>query len=161
VQEGTEQDYSDLGGGIGGAHYYAWTELLPNQKYEQVIPGLSNIGSGDKIQASIYICDPDGLKDEKHACFVLLDASINQSTTPIIVPFGDTKFHGSEAEWIMERPTLTGGVLPDLANYSVALMTGTGAENSTGVEQSSAKAVNITMTSGKDTLSTATWHHFH
>jgi hypothetical protein len=67
----------------------------------------------------------------------------------------------------MERPTLKGGVLPDLANYGSALMTGT-AENSTGVDQSSAKAVNITMTNGKDTLSTSTnlpivftWHHFH
>jgi hypothetical protein len=170
VQEGTEQDYSDLGGGIGAAHYYAWEELLPNQPTEQYLPGLSNINSGDVIHASLYICDSDTLKDEfgKYACFVLLDENVAQSVGPIVVPFGNTKFHGSEAEWIMERPTLTGGVLPDLANYGSALMTGTDAENSTGVGQSSAKAVNITMTNGKDTLSTSTnlpivftWRHFH
>jgi hypothetical protein len=170
VQEGTEQDYSDLGGGVGSANYYAWTELLPNQPVEQVISSYSNISSGDKIGASVYICDSDGLKDENgsNACFVLFDASISTSTTPVIVPFGGTKFHGSEAEWIMERPTLKGGVLPNLANYGSVLMNGTGAENSTGVEQSSAKAVNISMTNGTDTLSTATnlpivftWRHFH
>ncbi|HYW43714.1 MAG TPA: G1 family glutamic endopeptidase [Bryobacteraceae bacterium] len=170
VQEGTEQDYSDLGGGIGAAHYYAWEEILPNQPTEQYLPGLSNINAGDVIQASIYICDSDGLKDENgiYACFVLLDTNVAQSVGPIIVPFGDTKFHGSEAEWIMERPTLKGGVLPNLANYGAALMTGADVENSKGVGQSSAKGVNITMTNGKDTLSTATnlpivftWHHFH
>ena len=170
VQVGTEQDLNDLGGGIGAANYYAWEELLPNQPFEVVLPGLANINSGDKIHASVYICDSDTLRNQfgKNACFYLDDESFASSVAPIVVPFGSTTFQGSEAEWIMERPTLKGGVLPDLANYGAAFMTETGAENSIGVEQSSAKAVDITMTNGKDTLSTSTnlpivftWHHFH
>jgi hypothetical protein len=174
VQTGTEQDYSDLGGGIGAANYYAWEELLPNQPFEQYLPGLSNIDAGDRIQASIYICNSDGSKNEygTYACFVLLDTRVAQSVGPIPVPFGDTKFHGSEAEWIMERPTV-GGILPDLADYNTALMSGAGVENTKGVGvlSSTAANVNITMYNGADRLSSATnsgsdsivftWHHYH
>jgi hypothetical protein len=171
VQDGTEQDYLDLGGGSYATHYYAWHQLLPNQKFEQVITGLS-VSPGDKIQAAVWIGDSTGVQDinGSFAWFHINDATTEQYVH-FYVGLDKTVFDGSEAEWIMERPTV-GGIVPDLANYSSALMSNAFVGTTTKIIDSGTAAnVTITMYNGSDKLSTAinsppnaivfSWHHFH
>jgi len=70
-----------------------------------------------------------------------------------------TKYNGTEAEWIMERPTV-GGSLPELAAYFVANMsaaTALNAKTSKWVDSGTAANRNISMYNGKDELSEALW----
>jgi Peptidase A4 family len=100
---------------------------------------------------------------------------MNETTsehTYIYTPVGTTKVSGSEAEWIMERPTV-GGNLRYLAHYNSAVMSSAVARTERGVytPYEGANNVQITMVNGSDTLSTVNpidtlsmrfdWHAFH
>lgn len=67
---------------------------------------------------------------------------------------GQTNVGGSEAEWIMERPTV-GGSLPDLADYSYSYMYDAYAEKTNGswVTYNGANNQQIFMYNGNDLLS--------
>jgi hypothetical protein len=59
VQVGTEQDYNDLGGGIGAANYYAWEELLPNQPLRISLantPVLSSLTRASPRPSFLSLC---------------------------------------------------------------------------------------------------------
>jgi len=157
VQDGTEQDITDIY--IFGIHfdftnYYAWTEFLPQQPYEQVISNFS-VSPGDLILTECWVGNPgyapylggaDGI-------FWIENISRREYTT-IYTARGSTYVGGSEAEWIMERPTV-GGSLPDLADYSYAYMYDAWAyqTNNTWMNYDGANYEQIAMYNGSDLLS--------
>jgi Peptidase A4 family len=127
VQDGTEQDgYEycfitcwDI------TTYDAWTEYLPQQPYEQVVSGLT-VDPGDEIDSFLDTCifftsdcqmEPLGFD----AQFVIWDMTRGEYTI-VYTASGVNPALGTEAEWIMERPTVNGS-LPDLADYWTAVMT--------------------------------------
>jgi hypothetical protein len=70
-----------------------------------------------------------------------------------------TTFNGTEAEWIMERPTVNGGY-PELAAYLIANMSGGSALQVNGtkwVDSGTAANRNLSMYNGADELSEAVW----
>ncbi len=100
---------------------------------------------------------------------------VNQATsmyTWVYTPRGSTDAGGSDAEWIMERPTVEGG-LPDLADYNPSQMSHAVARQVAGgyVTYQGAANEQITMLNGSDTLSTVSaidavtmrfnWQAFH
>src|ERR1039458_2112950 len=101
--------------------YSTWTELLPNQPTQQGA-GLS-VNPGDDIQVEVWIGDGSGPPNQNgiYGSFRLTDVTQSQSVR-INTPLSGTHFNGSEAEWIMERPTV-GGVYSELSDYSFATMT--------------------------------------
>ena len=134
-QAGTEQEIQDIT--IFGIHfdftnYYAWTEFLPPQGTEQVL-GNFTVTPGDLMFVEVWVGNSgqgpslSGL----YAISFVEDISRGEYTTVYncrgisifgaCLPFGQVNIGGSEAEWIMERPTV-GGSLPDLADYSYTFM---------------------------------------
>lgn len=120
VQAGTEQDCTDLGGFLFFG-YSTWTELLPNQPTEQGA-GLS-INPGDVVFVEVWIGDSTGhiKQNGAYGWFAMTNRTQSQAVR-ISTPLSGTYFNGSEAEWIMERPTV-GGVYSELSDYSFATMT--------------------------------------
>lgn len=106
VQAGTEQDCLDLPLFGYIASYSAWTELLPNQLTAQEV-GLSP-NPGDRIGVEVWISDDGGAPNANgaYAAFRIDDVTQNQGTGTILTLLGDTYYHGSQAEWVMERPCL-------------------------------------------------------
>jgi hypothetical protein len=106
VQAGTEQDCLDIAGFGYLADYSAWTELLPNQLSEQDVSLSPN--PGDRMGVEVWISTGGGAPNANgaYAAFRIDDVTQNQSTGAIYTPLGSTYYHGSEAEWIMERPCL-------------------------------------------------------
>jgi len=125
VQDGTEQDCADLGGFLFFS-YSTWTELLPNQPTEQGA-GLS-INPGDDIVAQVWIGDSKGRvrQNGTDGWFAIFNKTQSQAVQ-ISTPLSGTYFNGSEAEWIMERPTV-GGVLSELSDYGFDTITNARAE---------------------------------
>ena len=75
------------------------------------------------------------------------------------MPLAGTYYNGTEAEWIMERPTV-GGSLPELSAYFPATMVYASALQVKGtkwVPCGTAANRNISMYNGKDELSEAFW----
>jgi len=160
VQAGTEQEITNINFlwfNITFTNYYAWTEFLPQQPTEQVISNFT-VNPGDEISCSVsmggnfiipYLSGPDGI-------FIIDDVTRGEYTS-VATPRGTTNVGGSEAEWIMERPTV-GGSLPDLANYGVAFMwnaSALSAKTYNWVNYSAAANQQIFMYNGSDLLSTA------
>lgn len=124
VQAGTEQEITNINFlffNFTFTSYYAWTEFLPQQPTEQVVSNFT-VNPGDEMSVSVsmggnfilpYLSGPDGI--------FLIENVTRGEYTAISTPRGSTTVGGSEAEWIMERPTV-GGSLPDLANYHLAFM---------------------------------------
>jgi hypothetical protein len=101
-------------GSFTAANYYAWTELLPNQPYEQQITSFS-VDAGDDIV--VLITAPAGAP----ACDLV--GNNTKSAAVFVCPqLGSTKIEGSEAEWIMERP-LVNNTYAELSAYVLAVMT--------------------------------------
>jgi hypothetical protein len=134
-QAGTEQEITDvyiLGLHFDFTSYYAWTEFLPPQATEQVIPNFT-VTPGDLIFTEVWVGNAGqgaSLSGAYGIAFVE-DLSRGEYTTiytcrglsifGVCTTIGQTAVGGSEAEWIMERPTV-GGSLPDLANYNYSYM---------------------------------------
>jgi hypothetical protein len=124
VQAGTEQDCLTVFfpfGNINITTYYAWTEFLPQQPTEQVISNFA-IRPGDRIFTEVWIGNAGSSRTLSgfFGVFVIMNLTTSV-TTSIYTPVGTTRVGGTEAVWIMERPTV-GGALPDLANYAAAIM---------------------------------------
>jgi Peptidase A4 family len=155
VQAGTEQDYVDEPPFVF-ASYSAWTELLPNQPTEQLVSLSPN--AGDDFFVSVWIGKSDGTVNQNggYGWFYLYDKSQGQAVE-IATALSGTYFNGSEAEWIMERPSV-GGSLSDLSAYLFAPMVNAYALPTVGAWKAYGKVQNrqISMWDGKDELSIVT-----
>ncbi|MBV9268478.1 MAG: hypothetical protein JO061_20085 [Acidobacteriaceae bacterium] len=169
VQEGTEQDMTEIcffGACFDFTNYYAWSEFLPQQQTEQVIGGF-HVNPGDEIYSTFSLCSFGiyGICFSQYngtqASFVMENISRSEYTQ-FYVPRGGTFVNASEAEWIMERPTVNGS-LPDLSTYLIAVMNGAYACNTGFPDSANCMNYNspkkgftsqkISMYNGKDLLS--------
>lgn len=164
VQAGTEQDsvnYNFLFINITVSTYYAWTEFLPQQPTEQVISGLV-VNPGDLIFTQVWMGNAGSSPTLSggFGIFLIMNLSTGVSAS-IYTPVGGTHVSGSEAVWIMERPTV-GGSLPDLADYRSAIMSSASARKANAARQQGyvayqdARNKQISMLNGTDILSTVT-----
>jgi hypothetical protein len=156
VQAGTEQDAWESGG-VTYSDYYAWSELLPNQPTEQEV---FSVNPGDAMTVEVWISTGSGAPNPNgsYGAFRIIDQTQNISTE-FYVPLNGTTFNGTEAEWIMERPTVNGGY-PELAAYLIANMSGGSALQVNGtkwVDSGTAANRNLSMYNGADELSEAVW----
>jgi hypothetical protein len=175
VQAGTEQDSMNVTITLpfGGSPvnytistYYAWTEFLPQQPFEQKIANFA-VHPGDLIYTQVWIGnagDPPSLSGA--FAFFILENLTTHVSTYLNTPVGTTRVGGSEAVWIMERPTLTPSngnpFLPDLANYNSATLSiaiahqANSAANQGYVDYQGLRNKQISMINGANTLSTVT-----
>ena len=156
VQAGTEQDAQEIIG-LLFTNYYAWSELLPNQPTEQEVFGVN---PGDDIQVEVWIGTGSGAPNPNggYGSFRVIDWT-QSNESKFYVPLNGTHYNGTEAEWIMERPTV-GGSLPELAAYGTATMVNATALQVIGtkwVRCGTAANRNIRMYNGTDLLSKAIW----
>ncbi len=156
VQAGTEQDAVDFLGAVF-ANYYAWSELLPNQPTENSVFGVN---AGDEMEVEVWIGTGSGAPNPNGSLgsFRITDVTQSQEAR-FDTALDGTKYNGTEAEWIMERPTV-GGSLPELAAYLVANMvdaTVLNAKTTKWVDCGTAANRNISMYNGKHELSEALW----
>ena len=121
VQDGTEHDCTDVAGIFNFYSYSAWEELLPNQPFSHNV-GLS-INPGDSFWAMAWVGDanhnfnPNGA----FAWFNMWDTTRKQGVL-VSQPLNGTFYNGTEAEWIMERPTLSNGNFAELSDFGTAVM---------------------------------------
>ena len=179
VQAGTEQENYNFRFpwfSLSISVYYAWTEFLPQQATEQQIANFP-INPGDEIFCEVWIGNAGSGPTLSGAFGVLLLENLTTSeSTTVYTPVGTTVVGGSEAVWIMERPSL-GTALTDLADYASARMFNAYARKANSprhrgyVPYQGANNLQITMVNGATTLSTVTpidtysmrfdWQHFH
>lgn len=179
VQAGTEQENYNFRFpwfSLSISVYYAWTEFLPQQATEQQIANFP-INPGDEIFCEVWIGNAGSGPTLSGAFGVLLLENLTTSeSTTVYTPVGTTVVGGSEAVWIMERPSL-GTALTDLADYTSARMFNAYARKANSprhrgyVPYQGANNLQITMVNGATTLSTVTaidtysmrfdWQHFH
>ena len=179
VQAGTEQEnynFNFLFFSISISVYYAWTEFLPQQATEQQIANFP-ITPGDEIFCEVWMGNAGSGPTLSGAFGVMLLENLTTSeSTWVYTPVGTTVVGGSEAVWIMERPSL-GTALTDLADYSSARMFNAYARKANSarhrgyVPYQGANNLQITMINGANTLSTVTpidtysmrfdWQRFH
>jgi hypothetical protein len=162
VQAGTEQDCLTVllpFTTFDITTYRAWTEFLPQQPTEQIISNFA-VRPGDRIFTEVWIGNAGSSPTLSGAFGIFL--IMNQTTgvsTNIFTPVGSTHVGGSEAVWIMERPTLTGGVLPDLAKYTAATMSNASARQANSshfLPYQGAANKQITMTNAANTANLST-----
>lgn len=179
VQAGTEQENFSiqfLFFNISFSTYYAWSEFLPQQPTEQQITNFP-VNPGDEIFVEVYVANAGGSPNLNgfFGQFWIENLSNNHFTI-VYTPRGSTVVGGSEAVWIMERPTV-GGSLPDLADYSSAIMfdayarRNNSARHAGYVPYQGDTNLQITMMNGSDSLSTVSaidaysmrfsWKNFH
>jgi hypothetical protein len=167
-QAGTEQEIQDiyiLGLHFDFTNYYGWTEFLPAQPTEQVLPNFT-VTPGDLMFTEVWVGNSGASPSlaGSYAIATVEDISRGEYTTiyncrgtsvfGICLNVNQTKIGGSEAEWIMERPTV-GGSLPDLADYSYSYMYDAYALQSNGywMNYDGANNQQIFMYNGNDVLS--------
>ena len=166
-QAGTEQEIQDiyiLGIHFDFTNYYAWTEFLPSQGTEQVL-GNFTVTPGDLMFTEVWVGNPgySPSLSGMYAIGFVEDISRGEYTNVYNCAgasiFGicltpNTTIGGSEAEWIMERPTV-GGSLPDLADYNYTFMYDAYALQSNGyyMNYNGANNQQIYMYNGNDLLS--------
>lgn len=119
VQAGTEADCTNSGG-TNFFNYQAWEELLPNQPTEQNV-GISP-NPADTLLVNVWIGDSSGhiTQNGAYAWFYIADKT-QSNAARVSVALGATYFAGKTAEWIMERPTVS-GKYPLFSDYSYAYM---------------------------------------
>jgi hypothetical protein len=121
VQDGTEQNCTNILGIFNFTSYSAWEEVLPNQPYSQSV-SLS-INPGDSFWALAWVGDANHAYDPNgaYAWFNMWDLTQKQGVL-VGLALNGTYFYGYTAEWIMERPYLSSGQYAQLSDYSVAVM---------------------------------------
>ncbi len=156
VQAGTEQDAQEFLG-IVFTNYYTWSELLPNQPTENFV---SSVNAGDEMEVEVWIGTGSGAPNPngRLGSFRITDVTQGQEWR-FDTALDGTKYNGTEAEWIMERPTV-GGSLPELSAYLITSMEDAdvlNAKTNTWVKSGTAANRNISMYKGKDLLSESVW----
>jgi hypothetical protein len=107
------------------ATYFAWTQFLPQQPQSQIVSSFW-VSPGDQMHVEVWIADAGSGPSLSgfFGVFLLMNLTTPQ-TTSIYTPVGTTRVIGTEAVWIMERPTILIPLityLSDLANYGSATM---------------------------------------
>jgi hypothetical protein len=122
VQAGTEQDCLTEIFPLGTDYYsyYAWTEFLPQQQYEEVITNFP-ANPGDEMLVTVWMGTPTS-KDNTGDCIFSLTNNSTFQTTTLTTPRQNIDVTGLTAEWIMERPELNHQYWPYLAEYQTAIM---------------------------------------
>jgi Peptidase A4 family len=100
IQTGTLQGYRN-----GGFTYYAWYELLPNTAIR--IQGI-NVEPGDEMTASVSLVDAN----QNSWLIEINDVTTGESFSKTVV-YNSARL---SAEWIVERPTISGNI-SDLASF--------------------------------------------
>lgn len=179
VQAGTEQEnynFLSVRFSLSISVYSAWTEFLPQQGTEQQIANFP-INPGDEIFCEVWVGNAGSGPTLSGALGVFLLENLTTSEAVAVdTRVGTTVVGGSEAVWIMERPSL-GTALTDLADYASARMFNAYARKANSPPQrgyvpyQGANNLQITMINGATTLSTVTpidtdsmrfqWQHFH
>jgi hypothetical protein len=106
LQAGTEADaYCP---GSPSTYYSSWIEWYP---YDEVRVSVPAVEPGNVMEAEVWYttASPSG-----HA--TIDNYTLNQSATYAFTPPPGTTYVGNSAEWIEERPGISGG-LADLTNY--------------------------------------------
>ena len=143
------------------ASYYMWTEFLPQQTALQQVNSVP-VSPGDEVYAIVTV--GDGILapnlNGPNAYFMLENATIGKYTI-VTAARGNTEVLGSQAEWIMERPTagFSDGTpnYTSLSEYGTATLSGAYAGNATvGTAYGNGPEIQITMVNGNDLLSTVT-----
>jgi hypothetical protein len=118
VQAGTEQDSVDLSFGLKWTSYSAWTELLPNQPTAQSVDLSPN--PADYMDVLVWVGNSSGPNlNGTNGCFRLVDVT-QQQAVALCTALNGTYYNGKDAEWIVERPTLSGNQLALLSDYDFA-----------------------------------------
>lgn len=187
VQAGTEQEITDIvfwGSHFDFTSYYGWTEFLPQQPTEQVISNFT-VNPGDLILTQVWVGNPGSSASLAGAYGIFSVENVSRSEYTTIytsrcnasiwgICLVWTNVGGTEAEWIMERPTVN-GALPDLANYGTTYMYNSYAHISNAgpyfMNYDGATYQQISMYNGSDLLSTTwpvtsstmgfSWYNFH
>jgi len=125
VQDGTESDaFDDYF--FSYASYYAWYEFYPDYAH-----ALSNVpvSPGDSVFAiSTTYVDNNGYVN---GSYYFYDVSAGTGTVASeLIPAG-APYSGSSAEWIVERPTVGGGLSP-MPDYGSAQISSTFAQTTDG-----------------------------
>jgi len=133
VQAGTEQN-AITRGHVTVETCNAWVEFLPHDPAEIVLPGFP-VSEGDEIICSVWIGPLDPTQPPSLAGFYAMFSVYNLRTGLYTLGSEDRRFYdangviqttkvpGFEAEWIMERPTLSNGY-HDLADFGQTAMWG-------------------------------------
>lgn len=175
VQAGTEHDSVEIGL-YHTAVYYAWTEFLPQQPFEQVVANFP-VSRGDDVRVTVDLQWGNGVQSlAGDAAFIISNLTTN-AWTIVNTPRGTTTVGGTEAVWITERPTVSKS-LPNLANFGTVTMTEAFAGRVDAPRSfvpylssnPSAENVIVRMVNGADVLATAygldyqsirfRWHRF-
>ena len=110
VQAGTEQDSLDIHD-LTFSNYYAWTEFLPQEPFEQIVQDFP-VYPGDEMYVSVWMGDVKSRLDLAGTDGVFWLTNLTTSKHTILTsPRGSTVVSGSTAEWIVERPTVSGSFL--------------------------------------------------
>jgi hypothetical protein len=168
LQAGTEQDNQDLNFGVFHIYvttYYAWSEFLPLQPTEMELGNFA-VSPGDLLYSEVWVGNAgqlpslsglfgiafleDVTRSEFATIYTCRGLTLNNNCTSL----GQVIVGGSEAEWIMERPTV-GGSLPDLTDYYEVYVNAAYAQqpNFTWVPYSAANNEQMLMFNGNDLLS--------
>jgi hypothetical protein len=109
LQAGSESDEYQDGFGRFVTQYYAWYEDLPSQRTEQF---AFSVNCGDQMYSDIYQYSSP------------IHMVIEDTTTGAYADKTNTNFsNGSTAEWIVERPTVS-GAFPGLADFNYVAFQG-------------------------------------
>jgi hypothetical protein len=158
VQAGTAHDAFKLSipgvTEVDTTTYHAWTQFLPMQQVGQAISNLA-VTPGDEMYVEVSIGDAGAAPSLQGQFGRFLVSNLTKSVTATInTPVAGTAVPGSQAVWIVERPTLNGS-LPPLAAYGAVVMTGAQARQTDG-QQVTYLGNNLvdTMQNGTKVLST-------
>jgi hypothetical protein len=138
LQAGTEADSN-----CSSKLYSAWYEWYPNAETRVSSPA---VGPGDEVEVQVWYTttSPYG-----HAYWA--DYRTGASASVAFNPPSGTTYEGNSAEWIVERPTVSGSP-SDLANYGSMTMVATYARIGTATfyspssAPSGATSLNVSMT---------------
>jgi hypothetical protein len=141
VQAGSQQDcFHEDGTYISS--YSTWTELLPNEPWSEDTGLYPN--PGDSLSVEVWISTAAGTPNANgsYGAFWVADETLGVATL-IYTPLNGTYFNGSEAEWIFERPGLSGGTLAQLSDYERGSIIGAWALTTAGKWTDYSKTSNL------------------
>ncbi len=121
-QTGTESQYLPNGLGGGTTSYYAWWEIVPDEPTEVKFTGFP-IAPGDEVGAIVTV-HANGIVLLDVCDYTKGDCVEKQANVDAI------DILAQQAEWVVERPTTTGG-FTELTNFGTEYVTAaTGAQES-------------------------------
>ncbi len=121
VQDGTNQN-TLTAFWVQTSSYFAWTEWYP--AYSQTVSNFP-VNPGDDVRMWTWVMD----KNQHYSTnptvgwFYLWNVTQNVAVESSTTAPSGTTFNGHTAEWIMERNSVLGGTIPELAQYAPVKLT--------------------------------------